>query len=301
MVEIEDHQVADSHTRTQYVANLTRKGYRLIAGRRVAIKKGSHYSNEEGDEKTKAKEKEELLHEEYISFPSMVSFKAVLGEYNTGDLYYGDLDFDIEEDLKALSIEGEPAPKITMPGDKDDKILQAIRASQQTAEHEAELKAAVEESLESQKDHDDSSNANVKAVREFEATRRLEEATGQVAAGESARACVGQAEGNPMPDWMKTLEASVDPPTDAKTDSPSPSPSPDTVTESQEDMSEKIPPLQYKRKSNNVTINEAEILREIRAMRPTNPELFPKDRCPDRSHQKVFREHLLKKRGWRYP
>lgn len=46
---------------------------------------------------------EKLLHQEYISFPSMVSFKAVLGEYKTGDLYYGDLDFDIEEDLKAFS------------------------------------------------------------------------------------------------------------------------------------------------------------------------------------------------------
>lgn len=304
MVEIEDHEVADSHTRAQYVANQARKGYRLIAGSRVAIKKrhvsnGSHYSREEGDEKTEAKEKEKLLHRKYISFPSMVSFKAVLGEYKTGDLYYGDLDFDIEEDLKALSAEGEPAPKITMPGDKDDKILQAIRASQQTAEHEAELKAAIEESLESQKDHDDNSNANVKAVREFEAARRLEEATGQVTAGESARARVGQAEGNPMPHWMKTLEASVNPPTDTKADSPSPKPSPNTATESQEDMSEKIPLLQHKRKINNVTINEAEILREIRAMRPTNPELFPKGRRPDRNHQKVFREHLLEKRGWR--
>ncbi|OCK91701.1 uncharacterized protein K441DRAFT_679416 [Cenococcum geophilum 1.58] len=87
MVEIEDHQVADSHTWAQYVAN-------------------------------QAKEKEKLLHQEYISFPSMVSFKAVLGEYKTGDLYYGDLDFDIEEDLKSFSTEGEPAPKITMPGEK---------------------------------------------------------------------------------------------------------------------------------------------------------------------------------------
>ena len=227
MVEIEDHQVADSHTRAQYVANLTHKGYRLIGGRRVAIKKGhasngSHYSNEEGNEKTEAMEKEMLLHREYISFPSMVSFKAVLGEYKTGDLYYDDLDFDIEEDLKALSTEGESAPKIIMSGDKNDGILQAIQANQQAAEneaelkaaeheaelkaaeheaelkvaeHEAELKAAIEESLESQKDHDDSPNANVKAVSEFEAARRLEEATGQVAAGESARAHVDQAEG----------------------------------------------------------------------------------------------------------
>lgn len=216
MVEIEDHQVADSHTRTQYVAYQTHKGYRQIGDRRVPIKKrhasnGSHHSNEEGDEKTEAEEKEKLLHRVYISFPSMVSFKAVLGEYKTGDLYYGDLDFDIEEDLKALSTEGEPAPKIT----------------------------------------------------------------------------------------MKTPEASVDPPIDAKTDLPSPEPPLDTVTESQEDVSEKIPLLQYKHKSNNANINEAEILQEIRAMRPTNPELFPKDRRPDRSHQKVFREHLLEKRGWR--
>lgn len=207
MVEIEDHQVADSHTRAQYVANLTHKGYRIIGGRRVAIKKGhasngSHYNNEEGNEKAEAKEKEKLLHREYISFTSMVSFKAVLGEYKTGDLYYGDLDFDIEEDLKALSTEGEPAPKIIMSGDKNDKILQTIQANQQAAEHEAELKASIKESLESRKDHDDSSNANVKAVREFEAARRLEEATGQVAAGKSS----AKSAGNEVPEWMKALE-----------------------------------------------------------------------------------------------
>lgn len=113
---------------------------------------------------------EKLLRQEYISFPSMVSFKAVLGEYKTGDLYHGDLDFDIEEDLKASS-EGDFMYSVLsfglIPMGKEGKRRQKFWEKEKTAQSD-EILVNLESSR--QKRHQSSLTIQV-TFNEFDESR----------------------------------------------------------------------------------------------------------------------------------
>lgn len=161
----------------------------------------------------KNKEDYEQIKREYISFSSMVSFRAVTGTHKTGELYHGDINFDDNELLKDMPISREMTPAAVIPKDGGDELLQAIRASQQTAQHEAEIRTAVKKPLEPQESTENTPEANIKAVKEFEAKRRIKEANGQVAAGESS----AKSAGNEVPEWMKALVEI--PPPDSDTNS----------------------------------------------------------------------------------
>lgn len=301
MVEIEDHQVADSNARTRIIASQARKGYRPIAGRREHDKKrrGSNASarsnNQDQVNMGKKKEDYEQIKREYISFPSMVSFKAVTGTHKTGELYHGDIDFGDNELLKDMPISREVTPAVVIPEDDSDELLQAIRASQQTAQHEAEIRTAVEKSLEPQESTEDTPEANIKAVKEFEAERRIKEATGQVAAGESS----AKSAGNEVPEWMKAPEEIPFPDSDTKDNSSTSDtkPNPPASDANSEPQPEDIPLPKTERKQNR-NIDEFDILHEIRKLRASNPTLFPKDKRPTRDDQKIFRKRLHEQFGW---